>query len=73
MTLFKSTQLIANSGDADKVVFLLDRIELSIQSLDEYRGFAGDNDSIQDTQHTAILVSKLKSSDPNDRLIVTSI
>ena len=28
---------------------------------------------IQDTQHTAILVSKLKSSDPNDRLIVTSI
>lgn len=73
MTLFKSTQLIANSGDADKVVFLLDRIELSIQSLDEYRGFAGDDDSIQDTQHTAILVSKLKSSDPNDRLIVTSI
>ena len=54
MTLFKSTQLIANSGDADKVVFLLDRIELSIQSLDEYRGFAGDDDSIQDTQHTAI-------------------
>ena len=73
MTSFKSAQLIANSGDADKVVFLLDRIELSIQSLDEYRGFAGDDDSIQDTQNTAILVSKLKSSDPDDRLIVTSI
>ena len=73
MTSFKSAQLIANSGDADKVVFLLDRIELSTQSLDEYRGFAGDDDSIQDTQNTAILVSKLKSTDADDKLIVTSI
>ena len=40
MSSFKSAQLIAESGDADKVVFLLDRIELALQSLDEYRGFA---------------------------------
>lgn len=40
MTSFKSAQLIANANDADKVVFLLDRIELSTQSADEYRGFA---------------------------------
>ena len=73
MTSFKSAQLIANSGDADKVVFLLDRIELSIQSLDEYRGFAGENDDIQDTQNTLMLVNKLKSTDKEDRLIVTSI
>lgn len=73
MTSFKSAQLIANSGDADKVVFLLDRIELSVQSLDEYRGFAGEDETIQDTQNTAILLSKLKSTDPDDRLIVTSI
>lgn len=73
MTSFKSAQLIANSGDADKVVFLLDRIELSIQSLDEYRGFAGENDDIQDTQNTLMLVSKLMSTDKEDRLIVTSI
>lgn len=73
MTSFKSAQLIANSGDADKVVFLMDRIELSIQSLDEYRGFAGESDVIQDTQNTAILVSKLQSTDKDDRLIVTSI
>lgn len=73
MTSFKSAQLIANSGDADKVVFLMDRIELSIQSLDEYRGFAGESDVIQDTQNTAILVSKLQSTDNDDRLIVTSI
>lgn len=73
MTSFKSAQLIANSGDADKVVFLMDRIELSTQSLDEYRGFAGEDEAVQDTQNTAILLSKLKSTDQDDRLIVTSI
>lgn len=33
MTSFKSAQLIANSKDADKVIFLMDRIELGTQSL----------------------------------------
>ena len=32
MTSFKSAQLIANSKDADKVIFLMDRIELGTQS-----------------------------------------
>ena len=73
MTSFKSAQLIANSGDADKVVFLLDRVELGIQSLEEYRGFAGENDSIQDTDNTSDLVGKLESDDKEDCLIVTSI
>ena len=40
MTSFKSAQLIASSKDADKVIFLMDRIELGTQSLKEYRGFA---------------------------------
>ncbi len=73
MTSFKSAQLIATSNDAEKVVFLMDRIELGIQSLDEYRGFAGEDDTIQDTQNTQILVSKLESNDPDNRLIVTSL
>ena len=73
MTSFKTAQLIANSGDAEKVVFLLDRIELSIQSLDEYRGFAGEDETIQDTQNTLILVNKLKSDEKDEKLIVTSI
>lgn len=73
MTSFKSAQLIANSGDVDKVVFLMDRIELGVQSLDEYRGFAGEDESIQDTQNTVILASKLDSVSNDDRLIVTSI
>ena len=73
MTSFKSAQLIANSGDADKVVFLMDRIELGTQSLREYRGFADDSDSVQATENTGVLVTKLKSSDPANILIVTSI
>ncbi len=73
MTSFKSAQLIAESGDADKVVFLLDRIELSIQSLDEFRGFADDPDSVQETSDATVLLNKLKSTDKDDRLIVSSI
>lgn len=73
MTSFKSAQLIANSRDADKVVFLVDRIELGTQSLLEYRNFADDNETVQATENTDVLITKLKSSDPADTLIVTSI
>lgn len=73
MTSFKSAQLIANSKDADKVVFLMDRIELGTQSLKEYRGFADAGDDVQATENTSVLVTKLKSNDPANTLIVTSI
>lgn len=80
MTSFKSAQLIANSKDADKVVFLVDRIELGTQSLDEYRNFAGADltekqkkEAVAQTENTDVLIKKLKSKDPADTLIVTSI
>lgn len=73
MTSFKSAQLIANSKDADKVVFLIDRIELGTQSAREYRGFAEATDSIQETEDTTVLISKMKSNDTANTLIVTSI
>ena len=73
MTSFKSAQLIANSNDADKVIFLMDRIELGTQSLKEYRGFAEENEDVQATENTSVLINKLKSSDPANTLIVTSI
>ena len=80
MTSFKSAQLIATSKDADKVVFLMDRIELGTQSLKEYRNFAGaglseqqKNNTVQETEDTHVLINKLKSNDPADILIVTSI
>ncbi|WP_405633091.1 type I restriction endonuclease subunit R, EcoR124 family [Pseudoalteromonas sp. Ld20] len=73
MTSFKSAQLIAQSKDADKVLFLMDRIELGTQSLEEYRNFAGDGEEVQATENTDVLVTKLKSSKPSDTLIVSSI
>lgn len=73
MTSFKSAQLIADSHDADKVVFLMDRIELGTQSLSEYRAFADDADNVQGTENTQVLKSKLASDDPKNCLIVTSI
>ena len=73
MTSFKAAQLIAKAGDADKVVFLLDRIELSTQSADEYRGFANADDNVLDTEDTRNLIRVLESDDRDERLIVTSI
>ena len=70
---FKSAQLISRRKDADKVIFLLDRIELGKQSLEEYQNFADSKDDVQATENTAILLAKLKSKQDRDRLIVTSI
>lgn len=73
MTSFKSAQLIASSKDADKVVFLTDRVELGTQSLMEYRGFALEKETVQATEDTIALINKLKSNSATDILIVTSI
>ena len=73
MSSFKSAQLISRRKDADKVIFLLDRIELGKQSLEEYQNFADSKDDVQATENTAILLAKLKSKQDRDRLIVTSI
>ena len=77
MTSFKSAQLISTSKNADKVVFLMDRIELGVQSLREYRNFAGaglteqqKENTVQETEDTYVLINKLKSSNPADALIV---
>ena len=73
MTSFKSAQLISNSKDADKVIFLMDRIELGTQSLKEYRNFADETDDVQATEDTIALLGKLRSDAASDTLIVTSI
>ncbi len=73
LTSFKSAQLIAASQDADKVIFLMDRIELGTQSLADYKGFSNAGETVQSTEDTQVLVKRLKSSDPADTLIVTSI
>lgn len=80
MTSFKSAQLIADDENADKVIFMVDRIELGTQSLTQYRNFAGAgltpeqrNKMVQATEDSHVLIDKLKSNDPANSLIVTSI
>lgn len=73
MTSFKSAELIASSKNADKVIFLIDRVELGEQSFDDYQNFAGNMINVEDTEDTNELISKLKSDDIENVLIVTSI
>lgn len=73
LTSFKAAQLVASSKYADKVIFLMDRIELGTQSLREYRAFADTTDTIQDTDDSTELIARLKSDTYDNSLIVTSI
>lgn len=73
MTSFIAAKLIKDSGDADKVVLLLDRIELSTQTTDEYKGFANADDDVLDTDNTASLIRALESDEKDVCLIVTSL
>lgn len=71
VTSFKTAQLVAESKDADKVIFLLDRIELGAQSLANYRSFGGGAVDVEETANSLHLLKRLK--DDESVLIVTSI
>ena len=77
MTSFKTAQIISEEGLCDKVVFLLDRIELGTQTLLEYKNFSDDTMDVQDTANTEKLWQRLLSDNNtpgvNTKLIVTSI
>lgn len=69
LTSFKTAQLVSKLIDVDKVLFVVDRKDLDYQTMREYdrfeKGAANSNTS------TAILSKQL--SDPNARIIVTTI
>ena len=71
MTSFKSAQLISEHKLADKVVFLVDRIELATQSSLNYKSFCLDDSDVSDTKSCDDLVKKL--ADDDNTLIITSI
>lgn len=71
MTSFKSAQLISEHKLADKVIFLVDRIELGIQSSLNYKSFCLDDDDVIDTKSCDDLIKKL--ADDENTLIITSI
>lgn len=70
-TSYKSGQLIIDKNLADKVVFVVDRIELSDQSYKEYNSFARDGEPIAKSKSTYDLFKLLKNT--KDKLIITSI
>lgn len=72
MSSFKSAQLIAATNQADKVVFVIDRIELGTQSAENYRYFANEMEEINETEDTATLRTLL-AEDNDATLIITSI
>ncbi len=69
LTSFKTAQLVSKLINIEKVVFIVDRKDLDYQTMREYdkfeKGAANSNTS------TAILTKQL--SDPNARIIVTTI
>jgi len=73
LTSFKTAQLIANMSKADKVVFLIDRVELGEQSYFDYTNFANLDECINDTNNTDTLIRLLKSSDCDEKVIISSI
>lgn len=73
MTSFKAGQLIIDKGLVDKVVFVVDRVELNTQSLEEYNSFSRDGEEVCETKNTYDLFNKLKSSKSKDGMMVTSM
>ena len=73
LSSFKAGQLIIDKSMADKVVFVVDRVELDNQSFEEYNSFQRDGEEVQKTSSTHDLFVKLKSKKSKDALIVTSI
>lgn len=73
MTSFKAGQLIIDKGLVEKVVFVVDRVELNTQSLEEYNSFSREGEEVCETKNTHDLFTKLKSSKSKDGMMVTSM
>lgn len=78
ITSFKTAWLASRLPNVEKVVFLVDRIALTKQTINSYLAYdpegadgLGNTTSIEDTNNTKELASKLKSKGNN--IIVTSI
>lgn len=76
ITSFKTAWLASRMPKVDKVVFVVDRIALTTQTLEEYQAYDPDgaderDGKIFDTKNTSDLQRKLKSKD--NGIIVTSV
>jgi len=69
LTSFKASQVISSIPEIKKVLFVVDRKDLDIQTTEEFNSFS--DGSVDGTENTRHLVEQLE--DPNRKLIVTTI
>jgi type I restriction enzyme R subunit len=69
LTSFKTSQVLSQIPEIKKVLFVVDRKDLDIQTTKEFNSFS--DGSVDGTDKTKTLVEQLK--DPNRKLIVTTI
>lgn len=69
LTSYKTSQILSKMSEVKKVLFVVDRKDLDIQTTKEFNSFS--DGSVDGTTNTGNLVKQLK--DPNRKLIVTTI
>ncbi|MDR2560318.1 MAG: type I restriction endonuclease subunit R [Holophagales bacterium] len=69
LTSFKTAQLVKGFEGIDKVLFVVDRLDLDYQTMKEYERF--EKGAASSNKSTAVLQRQLEN--PNDRIIVTTI
>lgn len=69
LTSYKTSQILSRIPEIKKVLFVVDRKDLDIQTTKEFNSFSAG--SVDGTEKTRALVKQLK--DPNRKLIVTTI
>jgi type I restriction enzyme R subunit len=69
LTSFKASQILSRDPDIKKILFVVDRKDLDIQTTKEFNSFS--DGSVDGTDNTRHLVSQL--ADQNRKLIVTTI
>lgn len=69
LTSFKASQILSQMSEVKKVLFVVDRKDLDIQTTKEFNSFS--DGSVDGTDNTSSLVNQLK--DTNRKLIVTTI
>ncbi len=71
LTSFKTSQVLTNMPEIKKVIFVVDRKDLDIQTTAEFNSFS--DGSVDGTENTKNLVKQLADSSGNSKLIVTTI
>lgn len=72
LTCFKVAQLLSSLTPVDKIVFLLDAVQLYQQTYENFVSFSN-TELVEDTKNINELVNLLNSSSKEEKIIITSI